>query len=344
LNQDYIINILTSQPELLSIAPEWLQLWRETDHAAPFQSPYWNLAWWHHLNPGGTLAIVTVRYRGELVALAPWRLSDGRETGRRVITFMGSGVSDCLDVLCQPGHTIAWFPEVVQDIMRRLDCYECDLDELSRDSPLLDVAKDGLADYAERGNVCPVLQLSGVGDSPDGAISRHAARALGYYRRRLARTHWSEIEAANQQNIDYLLSELFRLHHEEWSARGQPGVLCGREIAEFHRDAASGLLREGALRLYLLRIDGCSAAVFYGFRGNHSTYYYLGGFAPTFARLNPGTVLIGHAIEQAIHEGSREFNFLRGSERYKYWWGARDQPNYRLRIARNPSTDTSEFR
>jgi CelD/BcsL family acetyltransferase involved in cellulose biosynthesis len=336
LNKNYIVDTLTSQSELLSIAPEWLQLWRETDHATPFQSPYWNLAWWHYLNPGGTLAVVTVRHCGELIALAPWWLSDGRETGRRVLTFMGSGISDCLDVLCKPGLAIAWFPEVVQDVIRRLNCDECDLDELGSDSPVLDAADGRLAGYAERGNVCPVLQLSSIGDSSDGPVPRHAARTLGYYRRRLARMHRTEIEAANQQNINYLLSELFRLHQAEWSARGQPGVLCGGEIAAFHRDAAAGLLREDMLRLYLLKIDGRSAAVFYGFRGNHSTYYYIGGFAPAFGRLNPGTVLIGHAIEQAIHEGSREFNFLRGNEQYKYWWGARDRPNYRLHIPENP--------
>ena len=330
--RNYIFDILQSEADVRTIAAEWLRLWGEDSHATPFQSPHWNLAWWDHLNPGGALAIVTVRHQRVLVALAPWYFSRHEEAGQRFLRFFGTGVSDYLDVLQSRHHKISWFRDLVPWTLQQLNWDECDFDELSCDSALLDCTASKPAYSVERRSVCPVLQLSGSSDSLSGAISRGAATALGYYRRRLAREHQFEIEAADQQNTEYLVSELFRLHHQRWSARGQSGVLCGKHIAEFHHQAALGLLDEGALRLYLLRIEGRSAAVFYGFACHRRTYYYLGGFAPEFARFNPGTILIGYAIEQAIEERSLEFNFLRGGEPYKYWWGARDRFSYRLRL------------
>jgi len=65
-----------------------------------------------------------------------------------------------------------------------------------------------------------------------------------------------------------------------------------------------------------------------------STYYYQSGFNPEFEKISPGTLLIGHAIEQAISERQSQFNFLRGSEAYKHAWGARDQPTVRKIIPR----------
>ena len=58
------------------------------------------------------------------------------------------------------------------------------------------------------------------------------------------------------------------------------------------------------------------------------TYLYISGFDPEYAPLSPGTLMFGHSIAHAMGEGAREFDFLRGRERYKYFWGARDRPCY----------------
>jgi CelD/BcsL family acetyltransferase involved in cellulose biosynthesis len=43
-------------------------------------------------------------------------------------------------------------------------------------------------------------------------------------------------------------------------------------------------------------------------------------------------VLLGLVLEDALREGVREIDFLRGAERYKYAWGAKDEANERLCI------------
>ncbi len=56
---------------------------------------------------------------------------------------------------------------------------------------------------------------------------------------------------------------------------------------------------------------------------------YNSGFDPQVREASPGLVLIAHCIEDAIRLGLREYDFLRGRERYKYDLGGRDRVVYR---------------
>jgi CelD/BcsL family acetyltransferase involved in cellulose biosynthesis len=109
-------------------------------------------------------------------------------------------------------------------------------------------------------------------------------------------------------------------------------VLDAPGVAAFHRDASREFLARGWLRLYTLRIGGRIAAVYYGFLAKNRAYYYLGAFAPTFDAVSPGHLIVLHALTEAVREGARELDFLRGREPYKYGWGAEDRPQYRRRL------------
>ena len=66
----------------------------------------------------------------------------------------------------------------------------------------------------------------------------------------------------------------------------------------------------------------------------HRLMLYLSGFDEDFATVSPGTLLLGHLIEDAIRDGTREIHFLRGGETYKYAWGGADRRNVNRRLAR----------
>ena len=141
------------------------------------------------------------------------------------------------------------------------------------------------------------------------------------------------MEEADVENFGRLFAEFLRLHAARWAQRGEGGMLTG-DLEDFHRRVASCMLEQGLLRLYALRLGGQSAAVFYGFATPDRWVYYLGGFAPDFERYSPGTLVVGHAVEQAIEAGARAFDFLRGGEPYKYAWGAVDERLYAHTVRR----------
>ena len=51
-------------------------------------------------------------------------------------------------------------------------------------------------------------------------------------------------------------------------------------IINFHRETAAAFMREGVLRLYVMKINGLAAAALYGFACQLRTFAYLSGFAP----------------------------------------------------------------
>jgi len=96
---------------------------------------------------------------------------------------------------------------------------------------------------------------------------------------------------------------------------------------------ARDFLAKGVLFLRSFSLDGKAIASFYGFEYGGTLYYYLLG-----ARVNPakrvktGTAVLGYCIEEAIARGCREFDFLRGSEEYKYRWTSAERRNPRVRF------------
>ena len=140
---------------------------------------------------------------------------------------------------------------------------------------------------------------------------------------------WTRLWSQCPRATPFLFNQFIRLHRACWRARGQKGILDSEQLLAFHREAAWNLLSMGALRLYALTFRDQVAAILYGFSHAGRAFYYLGGFDPELAEFSPGTVIIGHAIEQAIEEGAGEFDFLRGREAYKYLWGAKGRLNYR---------------
>jgi len=84
--------------------------------------------------------------------------------------------------------------------------------------------------------------------------------------------------------------------------------------------------------MYATRCNDRIVAVFYGFALHDTVYYYLSGYDPDLEKLSIGTILVAHAVEQAVRDGAQTFDFLRGAEEYKYTWGATDRMNRRRQL------------
>jgi CelD/BcsL family acetyltransferase involved in cellulose biosynthesis len=153
-------------------------------------------------------------------------------------------------------------------------------------------------------------------------------------RNRVARRGPVTILSTPDWPVDTWADELVRLHTARWHSRSETGVLSEERVQRFHREALPVLVEHGLARLFALLIGGRAAGIYYGFHYRRRAYAYLGGFDPVFAFESPGTILLGHAIEQAVREGAREFHFLRGGEGYKYEWGAADRWTWRRTFRR----------
>jgi len=308
------MRIIRDIETLTALEPEWLDLWRRSPDATPFQSPMWLLPWWKHFG-SNDLHVIELRDAGRLVALAPLYIL--REDSESLGLFLGTGISDYLDVI--GGHSFL-------EEIAKADCQMWDLQQLRASSPVLDAALPaGLSDNVEEQDPCLVLRLAEL------SLSTHFQKKLRYYRRQLGEVAF---EQANAANLNQLLQSLFDLHAARWQRRGMPGMLADDVIQQFHREVAKAMLDAGALRMYAMRAGGRIVATFYGFADARTVYYYLSGYDPELEKLSPGTLIVAHAVECAVRDAATTFDFLRGAEEYKTSWGAKARMNRRRQLIR----------
>jgi CelD/BcsL family acetyltransferase involved in cellulose biosynthesis len=314
---------------LQALRPEWERLWRRA-RATPFQSPAWLLPWWKHIGRG-ELACLAVRDGDdhELIGFAPLYVYLDA-AGQRHLFPLGIATTDRIDAIALPGREAEVARAIATHVAALADSWDiAELPQLATGALLLRCRWPAnwhceLQD-AERN---PALALPAVVPEP-------MAKDLAYCRRRAARMHGFALEMADERTVQPLLDALAGLHAKRWSRSGQPGVLHEPGVLDWHHESAGQLLAQGLLRLIALRLGGGIAAVLYCLTDapdvpQRRWYDYIGGFDPRFSALSPGTLLIGHAIDQATAEGAAHFDFLRGAEAYKYRWGAIDQPMFTL--------------
>jgi CelD/BcsL family acetyltransferase involved in cellulose biosynthesis len=316
---------------LAALRPEWLALWRRCPAATPFQSPDWLLPWWRHLG-GGELLAVAVRDGARLVGLAALFLYEDR--GTRRLLPLGIGVSDYHDLLIEEGREADAAAALFAALRQERACWDVlEFEELRPEACALRLAcPPGWSDEAAENGCCPALALPAGAAAVRDCVPRAKFEAVKLARNRARRRGDVVVEQAGPASVGGHVEALIRLHAACWDERGGAGVLAEARLQSFHREAAPLLLESGVLRLYALRIDGRIVAAYYGFAQSGRSYAYLTGFDPDYRFESPGTILFAHAIEAALGEGARAFDFLRGREPYKYGWGAADRPNRRRRF------------
>lgn len=274
--------------------------------ATPFQAPQWVIPWVPHVFGGGRILGLAFRDAGELVGLAPlfvW----GKD--RRTVSFLGAGISDYGDFLFAAGCEDECASAVRSFLEQRAGWDAIDLQEVPSGSALLGQWP------SVRCSVCPTLDLKTFPECMDRKHRTDVRRALN----KLSREPGFELS---------LVQDLERVFPV---ARRPVGGDLGERLRGFHCEVAEAFRVSGHLRSFVLRTANGAAAAIYGFARGSTLYCYLSGFDPSMARLSPGAVLLGWAIEQSIADGLEEIDFLRKPEPYKYLWGARDQVNFAVK-------------
>ncbi|HKT59517.1 MAG TPA: GNAT family N-acetyltransferase [Gemmatimonadales bacterium] len=321
--------VATTIDELERLTPEWERLWRDCPSATPFQSPAWVIPWWRMFGRG-SLRVAMLWSEERLAALAPLQAD-------ATVRLVGTGNSDHLDALCLPGAA-----RELRDTLEELLAAEprargVDLVQLPPSSPLVEL-RLGSHSTTTPGEPCPVLPLPpDAAATLEDAVPPKVVRRVVAERRRAARRGPLRVEWAEGAPIETALAifdDLVRLHSFAWAARGAPGLLADRHVVEFHRAVIRRAHPLGLVELCRLWIGDVPAAAYYGLRDQRRAYYYLGGFDPELGAVSPGTLVVAAAIESARHRRAEAFDFLRGQERYKYRWGAVDEPTVVLRSRR----------
>ena len=218
-----------------------------------------------------------------------------------------------------------------------------DLRRLRPTDPALDALQAALAAQPgwrvvrEHEDVCPVVTSpSGDWDEFLATLDKKARHEI---RRKIRRAEavgslTIEIESPTTAAVDAFIA----LHRMRFGEDGlfpnNPGGERSRRfvhrLAELERNESGG----GQLHVALVRCGTRLIFAALAFDDGATVFLYNAGMDPSAAEASPGISGTAMYFQNRLAAGRRRFDYLRGNERYKYEWGAVDEPIERLLVTR----------
>src|SRR5438876_1751110 len=169
----FSVRVVRSTGELDALQPAWSALHAQTGGSV-FQSYEWQRSWWKHLagsDPRKRLHVVLLEANGDVVAIAPFFIESVRIapflTLRR-LAFLGSGLTDHLDLLVKQGLQARCCEEIASHLAEESRAFDVlSLSDIPASSPNRSPLFDGLQAHGFEGKAfvaeqCPRTLLKGT--------------------------------------------------------------------------------------------------------------------------------------------------------------------------------------
>ena len=317
----------------LEYEQEWESVLSECSMNTIFMTPEWQHIWWHRFASDCDVIIHPLQSDGKVAGIMPLLHK------KRVLSFIGSSdVFDYMDFPVVQGIEKGFF----QALLERIQTIEWDdivLESIPGNSPTL-VFLPGMAKEAGyevsvfESDVTPFLELPSDWDEYMSGLRKKDRHELRRKLRRLeTQEEFRQYEAdLSSDNIQSEMDDFFTLMSKSASQKEE---FLTVENKGFFVDIATTLSKNGQFRLFFMEIASKKVATCICFDYNNNIFLYNSGYDPELSSFSVGLLNKALTIKTAISESRSEYNFLRGTERYKYHLGAEDRKVFDMTIRRN---------
>jgi CelD/BcsL family acetyltransferase involved in cellulose biosynthesis len=310
--------------------------WNQLLAAAPasiFMTPEWLGSWWRSFGTDRRLcALAFMNPQRRILAIAPLYLETTSQFGISSTTLRlvgaGSGDSDDLNFIVQPGSETAVAEAFAEWLSTGKNCDICALETLSEDSPMAGHLFDA---FHRRGWTTireelphSFVELPATWTGYLETLQSDFRPLLTRYPKRLHSRFSVHISRCERiEDLDSHLQTLFTLHQMRWTGRGEPGAFSDPQRRDFYSRMASAFLLRGWLEFWFLRLENEIVATQFCFRYGDTVSLLQEGFNPKYTAEKVGYALRAHVLQKMIATGARRYDFLGGNDAYKARFGSR---------------------
>lgn len=197
------------------------------------------------------------------------------------------------------------------------------LDYVREDSQTYVLFKDN----ASKQTSAPYIILSGTWDEYLESLDRVDRKELKRKLRRLETVQYvyRSIDTLTQTDFE----EFVRLHK---LSSGEKDQFMSNSMEQFFWDLITVEKKGWKTNLSFLQIEGKNASAILSFENQSELFGYNSGYDPSFNYYSAGLLLHAFKIKEAIEKGKKTYDFLRGTERYKYDLGGKDMNLYKIEM------------
>ncbi|MBT8333899.1 MAG: GNAT family N-acetyltransferase [Desulfobacterales bacterium] len=308
---------------LTEIYSLWLDYRHTWQWQNPFVTPPWLKSWWNNFAGDNEPLLIVISADGSPVGIAPLMMKKG------ATRFMGSiDLCDTGDFIVAPGGEDLFFNGLLS-FLESEGIHRLALEPVRPDSHVC-LAFVPIA-RANKWHVSLVSQGASLEmDLPASweeylqTLDRKQRHEVRRKLRRLGEAgvlgQCSVKKVSETDSAMDMFVQLFR------QSRKDKKAFMTSQRESFFRNLAAELAHEKMLNLLCLTIDNTPAAAVFCIENGKTFHLYNNGFNPRFRGNSIGVVSKLLTIRSSIESGLLVYDFLNGTERYKYRLGGKEVP------------------
>lgn len=296
-----------------------------------FMLPPWIKAWLEHFRTEAAARIYAVWSGDHLLGIAPLLCSG--DTAR----LIGSAnVCDYLDFIICPGMEREFFQRLVTHL-RQEGIGRLELMPLRHDATVIR-SFSALADHCGCRMTCTpegVCYETGLPGTWNEYLSMLTRKQRHEVRRKMLRLE----EEAGTVRYNAVTSKAALLKALEGFlalfalSRPDKAAFMTQSMAAYFRSLVGYCADDGIVRLGVLELDGTAVAAVLCFEYHDTVYLYNNGYDGRYRALNVGLASKVYSIQEAIRQGRKKYDFLKGGEQYKRHLGGKPVQLFRCDVA-----------
>lgn len=323
--------ILHNEGDFAALEEDWEDLYQNSPRATPFQSWAWLYSWWEFYGESYELRLITTRDdAGLLVGLIPLMLERRRGFGK--LLFIGTGITDHLDVLAREGWEDGVAEAGIQALRRMGSSWQvADLQEVCPTAAAWNIFRNwtGPRTCVWQSN-CVVVDVE-----PWEELLMSVRKNLRKMARRSVRRAMEDdvrCELAAPVDAEGAARRFVALHREQWGEQDiVPEHLTQRFeshlIAATRRMTARG---SGGMFEFWRDAEAIASSFLVWREGDFVGIYLTGANEDAHERYRISSLYMHNAVNVALSKNSTSVSLLRGEEPYKLSWSAHIVANHRL--------------
>lgn len=315
-----LLKIISDIQQFADLELAWGKLTKQ-----PLRSFEWHFSWWKHLGADRELKIYCFEVEGEIVGIAPFFVDSW--IGQAKLRFIGSGTTctDYAEIIVKPEYQAAFIDSIAQDLKQNTSIAILEMEGVSAASH--SEMDDELSNYPARRyenseDQTWVLSIPETWEKFIASSKKSLRRKAKKAKKRLDKGEIVVRSTLEDIDLDEAFSILVRLHQERFEGKGMAGAFADKNFEKFLYDAVASLAKTNRSEILVGFHDSTPIAAHLYLLDDECDQLYQAGIASAFMKLEPGHVMLTYGVRRAIEKQNKYFDFLRGDEPYKPYWGA----------------------
>ena len=329
-----------------TLKESWNTLLQDCSDNNIFLTWEWLFYWWQHYGNDKKLRILLIKESGKIIGIAPFMENKYRE-GFISINVLENICSENCDysgiILTGKKHeSIALLLDHLVRITRESN-FIVRIYHIPENSTFLTILREQYPSYSDALflnekiiTYCPYIELPATFEEYYNALNKKKRYNIRRAMRSLEQDH--VVEFKNFSESDDLRSQLqvlFDFHQKRWQEKNVISKFTKSEARNFYMDVSRAFIKNNWLYYSILNVDGKTVSAEWGFDYNKVSYYMSGAFDLHYSGYSLGTLHLMKLLENAIQNGQRKFDFLKGDQAYKSHWASNKTANIRITIVRS---------